>query len=150
VYHHFDGKRALFEAVLSAQETQLIARVTAAATAADPWEAALQALDAFLVQCCDPVYGRLVWLEGPAALGWGRWREWEMEYGYGLVEGFMTSLIDAGYLERRAVTSLVRFAFWMLGGAGLALAEAADADKPLVHDEWRYLILRTIEGFLVR
>jgi AcrR family transcriptional regulator len=150
VYHHFDGKRALFEAVLSAQETQLIARVTAAATAADPWEAALQALDAFLVQCCDPVYGRLVWLEGPAALGWARWREWEKEYGYGLVEGFMTSLIDSGYLERRAVTSLVRFAFWMLGGAGLALAEAADADKPLVHDEWRYLILRTIKGFLIR
>jgi AcrR family transcriptional regulator len=150
VYHHFDGKQALFEAVLSAQETQLIARVTAAATAADPWEAALQALDAFLAQCCDPVYGRLVWLEGPAGLGWSRWREWEKEYGYGLVEGFMTALIDSGYLERRAVTSLVRFAFWMLGGAGLALAEAADEDKPLVHDEWRYLILRTIKGFLIR
>jgi AcrR family transcriptional regulator len=150
VYHHFDGKQALFEAVLSAQEAQLIARVTAAATAADPWEAALQALDAFLAQCCDPVYGRLVWLEGPAGLGWSRWREWEKEYGYGLVEGFMTALIDSGYLERRAVTSLVRFAFWMLGGAGLALAEAADEDKPLVHDEWRYLILRTIKGFLIR
>src|SRR5881392_4304800 len=33
VYHHFDGKRALFEAVLDAQETRAIATITAAATA---------------------------------------------------------------------------------------------------------------------
>ena len=32
VYHHFDGKQALFEAVLDAQETRAIARITAAAT----------------------------------------------------------------------------------------------------------------------
>jgi AcrR family transcriptional regulator len=150
VYHHFDGKQALFEAVLGAQETQVIEEVTAAATAADPWEAAVQALDAFLDHCCDPVYGRLVWLEGPSALGWPRWREWEEKYAYGLVERFMTALIDAGYLERRAVGSLIRFAFWMLGGAGHTLAEAADADRARLHDEWRYLLLRTIEGFRIR
>src|SRR5258708_6372832 len=74
VYHHFASKRALFEAVLRAQEAGAVARITAAATAADPWEAATLALDAYLDQCCDPVYGRLVWLEGPAALGWHRWR----------------------------------------------------------------------------
>jgi AcrR family transcriptional regulator len=98
VYHHFDGKQALFEAVLGAQETRAIARITAAATAADPLEAARQALDAFLDQCCDPIYGRLVWLEGPAALGWHRWRECEQKYAFGLVERFITALVDAGYL----------------------------------------------------
>src|ERR1700761_9773967 len=72
VYHHFDGKQALFEAVLDAQETRAIARITAAATAADPLEAARQALDAFLDQCCDPVYGRLVWLGGAAPPGGAR------------------------------------------------------------------------------
>src|SRR5439155_687263 len=95
VYHHFDGKQALFEAVLDAQETRAIARITAAATAADPLEAARQALDAFLDQCCDPVYGRLVWLEGPTALGWHRWRECEQKYAYGLVERFTTALVHA-------------------------------------------------------
>ncbi|MGH3397584.1 MAG: TetR/AcrR family transcriptional regulator, partial [Streptosporangiaceae bacterium] len=124
VYHHFAGKQALFEAVLDRQETRAIAEITAAATAADPWEAALLALDAFLDQCCDPVYGRLVWLEGPAALGWHRWRECEEKYAFGLVERFVTALVDQGYLADQAVGSLVRFSFWMLGGAGLALAEA--------------------------
>src|SRR6185369_5719645 len=146
VYHHFDGKQALFEAVLDAQETRAIATITAAATAADPLEAARQALDAFLDQCCDPVYGRLVWLEGPTALGWHRWRECEQKYAYGLVERFITALVDAGYLADRALGSLVRFSFWMLGGAGLALAEAPEADRPRLREEWRYLIGQTNAG----
>ena len=146
VYHHFDGKRALFEAVLDAQETTAIATITAAATAADPLEAARQALDAFLDQCCDPVYGRLVWLEGPAALGWHRWRECEQKYAFGLVERFITALVGAGYMPDRAVGSLVRFCFWMLGGAGLALAEAPEADRARLREEWRYLIRQAISG----
>ena len=149
VYHHFAGKQALFEAVLDLQESRAIAQITAAATAADPWEAAMQALDAFLDQCCDPVYGRLCWLEAPAALGWHRWRECEEKYAYGLVERFITALIDAGYLADRAVGSLVRFSFWILGGAGLTLAEAPAADKPRVREEWGYLIRRTITAMRV-
>ena len=146
VYHHFEAKQALFEAVLEAQEARAIAKITAAAAATDPLEAALQALDAFLDQCCDPTYGRLVWLEGPAALGWHRWRECELKYAYGLVDRFITALVDAGYLTNRALGSLVGFSFWMLGGAGLALAEAPEADKPRVREEWRYLVRRTISG----
>jgi AcrR family transcriptional regulator len=87
VYHHFAGKQALFEAVLDLQEVRATAEVVAAAAAAgagDPWEAAMLALDAFLDQCCDPTYGRLVWREGPAALGWHRWRECEEKYAYGM------------------------------------------------------------------
>jgi AcrR family transcriptional regulator len=150
VYHHFAGKQALFEAVLDRQEERAMAEVAAAATAADPWDASMQALDAFLVQCCDPVYGRLVWLEGPAALGWHRWRECEEKYAFGLVERFVRALIEAGYLADRATDSTVRFSFWMLGGAGLTLAEAAEADKPRLREEWGYLIRQSITGVRIR
>jgi AcrR family transcriptional regulator len=150
VYHHFAGKQALFEAVLDRQEERAMAEVAAAATAADPWDASMQALDAFLVQCCDPVYGRLVWLEGPAALGWHRWRECEEKYAFGLVERFVRALIEAGYLADRATDSMVRFSFWMLGGAGLTLAEAAEADKPRLREEWGYLIRQSITGVRIR
>ena len=146
VYHHFASKQALFEAVLELQEARVTAEVLAAASAPDPWDAALLALDAYLTHCCDPVYGRLVWLEGPAALGWHRWRECEKNYAYGLVERFIRDLVEAGYLEDRAFDSLVQFSFWMLGGAGLAVAEAPAADRPRLREEWRYLIRQTISG----
>jgi len=141
VYHHFASKQALFEAVLGLQEARATeAILAAAASAADPWQAAMLALSAFLDQTCDPVYGRLVWVEGPAALGWHRWRECEQKYAYGLVERFIRDLVDSGYLADRAVGSLVQFSFWMLAGAGLAVAEAPEADKPRVRDEWGDLI----------
>jgi AcrR family transcriptional regulator len=151
VYHHFAGKQALFEAVLELQEARVTAEVVAAAGAAsNPWDAAMLALDAYLTHCCDPVYGRLVWLEGPAALGWHRWRECEQDYAYGLVERFMCDLVNGGYLRDTAFDTLVRFSFWMLGGAGLAVAEAPPGDKPRVRDEWRYLIGQAIGSLRAR
>ncbi len=150
VYHHFAGKQALFEAVLDLQEARVTAEVIEAAGTADPWTAAMRALDTYLTHCCDPVYGRLVWLEGPAALGWRRWRECEKDYAYGLVERFIRALVDGGYLRGTAFESTVRFAFWMLGGAGLAVAEAPPEDKARVRDEWRYLIGQAIGSLRVK
>ena len=150
VYHHFASKQALFEAVLDLQEERATTEIVAAAAAANPWDAAMLALDAYLTHCCDPVYGRLVWLEGPAALGWHRWRECEKKYSYGLVEQFIRDLVEGGYVDGRAFDSLVQFSFWMLGGAGLAVAETPPEDKSRVRDEWRYLIGQAISSLRVK
>ena len=150
VYHHFASKQALFEAVLDLQEERATSEIVAAAGAANPWDAAMLALDAYLTHCCDPVYGRLVWLEGPAALGWHRWRECEKKYSYGLVEQFIRDLVEGGYVDGRAFDSLVQFSFWMLGGAGLAVAETPPEDKSRVRDEWRYLIGQAISSLRIK
>jgi hypothetical protein len=78
-------------------------------------------------------------------LGWHRWREFEVRYGYGIVERFVRVLMDVGYLERRPVASVVRFAFWILGGAGLAVAGAPAADRQRVREERGHLIRRTLD-----
>jgi len=151
VYHHFASKQALFEAVLQLQEARAMEAVAVAAAAVpDPWDAAILALHAYLQQSCDPVYGRLVWLEGPAALGWRRWRECERNYAYGLVERFIRDLVDGGYLDSTGFDTLVQFSFWMLGGAGLAVAEAAPLDKPRVRDEWGRLIAQAFGSLRIR
>ena len=128
----------------------MTAEVLTAAQSPDPWEAAMLALGAYLDHCCDPAYGRLVWLEGPAALGWHRWRDCERKYAYGLVERFIRDLVDGGYLDGKAFDSLVQFSFWMLGGAGLAVAEAPPLDKPRVRDEWGHLIGEAIRSLRIR
>lgn len=150
VYHHFAGKQALFEAVLEAQERLLMERITGMMTTTDPWDAAMLALEVFLDMCCDPAYGRLVWQEGPTALGWHRWRECEEKYVYGFIEGFVRDLIDAGYIESQAMQSRVRYTFWILGGAGLTLADTPDEDKPRIRDEWNDLIRKTLTAFRIK
>jgi AcrR family transcriptional regulator len=147
VYHHFTSKKALFEAVLEQLETEVVERSAAAAAAAsDPWQAAFAALDAFLDDCCDPVYGKVVWQEAPLALGWHRWRECEEKYAYGLIEQLVGTLMDTGFLERQPLEPSTRITFSMLSAAGLALAESSEVDKPRVKAEYATLIGRLMYG----
>lgn len=150
LYHHFDGKQSLFEAVLVQVEESSHARILAAFGAHDdPWEGALAALDGFVDEVSDTEYGRLVFVEGPVALGWARWREYEEKYGYGLTEGLLQVLMDAGYLDVAPVPTMATLAFGMLGHAGLALAEAPPDDRDRLKDEVRTAIRRIFEGVRV-
>ena len=125
----------------------MVARVGAAAAGrSDPWQAALAGLDAFLDMCCEPVYGRLCWLEGPAALGWTRWNECEEKYAYALIEAFLRTLLDAGLLAAVPMGSATLLVFALLGGAGRTIAEATDADRRAVRDECAALIRRMLDG----
>lgn len=147
VYHHFDGKQALFEAVLDRLETGAVQRIAdAAARKSDPWDAAVAGLDAFLEQCCDPVYGRVVWQEGPVALGWSGWKECEEKYAYGLTEQFLRNLIEAGYIEPVPLETTSRLVFGLLGAAGLALAGADETSKRQTRDDCADLIRNMLTG----
>lgn len=151
VYHHFDGKQALFEAVLDRLETEAMQRISeAAARTSDPWDAALAGLDAFLDRCCDPVYGRVVWQEGPVALGWSGWKECEEKYAYGLTEQFLRNLMEAGYVDPAPLETSSRLVFGLLGAAGLALAEADDASKRQTRDDCADLIRSMLTGLQAR
>lgn len=147
VYHHFDGKQALFEAVLDRLETRAVTLIAdAAAQTSDPWDSALAGLDAFLDQCCDPVYGRVVWQEGPVALGWSGWKECEEKYAYGVTEQFLRNLMEAGYIAPVPLETSSRLVFGLLGAAGLALAEADDASKRQTRDDCADLIRSMLAG----
>ncbi|MPY99917.1 MAG: TetR family transcriptional regulator [Actinophytocola sp.] len=147
VYHHFAGKLALFEAVFDEQELHMTERITATvAEHDDPWEGSLAAIDTFLDLCCDPVYSKLAWQEGPAALGLTGWKECEEKYALGLVKASMTMLIEAGYIESKAVDTTVKFVFQIFGAAGMALADTPDEDKPRVRAECADVMRRMLTG----
>jgi AcrR family transcriptional regulator len=146
VYHHFAGKRDLFEAVLDALEAQAKEQVTAATDGVeDPWDAAMVGLDAFLERCCDPVYGRLVWQEGPVALGWARWKECEEQHAYGLIEGFVRALMESGRIVG-PLDLTTRFCFHLLGAAGQALADADEQDEQQTKEQCAALIRGMFAG----
>lgn len=147
VYHHFESKQAVFEAVFDALGQEMTERITAAAAGqADAWQAAMAALDAFLDLCCEPTYGRLCWLEGPLALGWARWMECEAKYSYALIDGFLHAIREAGLMGPVPVRTGTQLVFHLLGGAGRTIAEAPEAERRTVRDECSVTIRRMLEG----
>src|SRR6188768_3699413 len=78
LYHHFSGKQALFESVFERVESQAAKSIHDALKGhRDPWEKALAGLRAFLDVVRQPTYRRIVIQEGPAVLGYARYREQE-------------------------------------------------------------------------
>jgi AcrR family transcriptional regulator len=147
VYHHFESKQAVFEAVFDALEQDMTARCMAAATGQpDAWQAGMAALDAFLDLCCEDRYGRLCWLEGPIALGWTRWMDYEKKYAYALIDGFIQAAREAGQLASTPATVTSQLAFHLLGGAGRTIAEAPETDRRAVRDGCAVTIRRMLNG----
>jgi AcrR family transcriptional regulator len=147
VYHHFSSKRALFEAVFARLETSAVDKAAkAGARGATPWESAMLALAEFLDECCDPVYGRVVWLEGPLALGWVCWLEEEQKYAYGLVESFVRALVESGTLAPLPIETTTQLAFGMLGAAGQALAGAPAEEQTRIKTEYYDVMGRLLNG----
>jgi AcrR family transcriptional regulator len=147
VYHHFSSKRALFEAVFARLETNAVdLAAKAGERGGNAWESALLALAAFLDQCCDPVYGRIVWQEGPLALGWACWIEEEQKYAYGMVEQFVRALLESGALAPVPLETTTQLAFGMLGAAGQALAGQPAAEQERIKAEYFEVMSKLLSG----
>ncbi|WP_354701268.1 Transposon Tn10 TetC protein [Paraconexibacter sp. AEG42_29] len=129
LYHQFDGKLALFEAVFEAVEQEVTGRIgtlLAEAGATDPIGALRAGAGAWLDACADPEVQRIVLLEAPAVLGWERWRELGLRYGLGLIEAVLTAAIAAGDLDEQPVRPLAHVLAGALDEAALYVARADD------------------------
>jgi AcrR family transcriptional regulator len=129
LYHHFADKADLFAAVLEAVEidltTRLIDAVALAATG-DPLAALVAGADAWLDASTEPEVRRIALLDGPAVLGWERWREVGTRHGLGLVTALLTELIDAGAVPAQPIEPLAHVLIGALDEAALYVALAAD------------------------
>ena len=115
LYHQFDGKSALFEAVLAGVLAEVADAVVAAAQAQedDPWAQFTAGCRAFLVASTDPAVARIALVDGPAVLGWTQWRAVDdATSGRHLVEA-LEALVARGVLAPRPVAPLAH----LLGGA---------------------------------
>ncbi|MFD4402480.1 TetR/AcrR family transcriptional regulator [Nocardia sp. NPDC058499] len=127
LYHHFDGKKGLFEAVVDDLEQQAAQRVRAAIdSSADPVERVGHAMDAFLDICTEPAYRHIVLLQGPIALGWRRWREVDQRHLSGLVVEGAQHLLDAGRIQPYPPELLAGAIYGALTEMSLTIAESDD------------------------
>jgi AcrR family transcriptional regulator len=97
LYHQFSGKEDLFLAVYEQVEQELTESV--AATLGDltsPFAELRAGMASFLEACRTPEVQRIVLIDGPAVLGWERWREVAERYGLGMIEAVVGAAIEAG------------------------------------------------------
>jgi len=125
LYHHFADKRALFEAVFEAVEQDLEARAAGAVTGTTAFEQLRQGLDAFLDESLDAEVRRILLVDGPAVLGWDRWRDIEARYGIGSI----TRTLRAGTLDGSIAVADPD------AMAHLLLAVVAEAALYIAHEE---------------
>lgn len=128
LYHHFDGKKGLFRAVLNQVQTEIEERVkTAVNRTQDPMEKLIAGNNEFLAACLDPGLQRILLTEGPAVLGWEEWRAVDEDHVQGKYRAFLTELIDNGVLRSFPVDALAHI---ISGAANEAAFWAARAEDP--------------------
>jgi AcrR family transcriptional regulator len=126
VYHHFDGKRQLFEAVFSREVERLGTPLAAAYTRKkDPWDAFQAACRAFLDECLDPGLQRIVLVDASAAIGWEGIRRLEAPL-LELMELAIARAADAGRIARRPSGPLAHFLFGAICEMAMIVARAGD------------------------
>jgi AcrR family transcriptional regulator len=145
LYHHFDGKAGLFQAVFEQIEEELAGRfATEALSESDPWEAMVAGLELFLDVCREPEVRQIALLDAPSVLGWTAWREIESRYSLGLIQLGLQNLIEAGITEPQPIDPLAHAILGMLTEAGLYVAGADDADA--ARDEMGQVLRGMLEG----
>ena len=126
VYHHFDGKRQLFEAVFAREVEQLTATLAAVyARKKDPWDAFEAGCRAFLEACLEDGLRRIVLLDAFAAIGWEAMRQQEAPLLRGM-EAAIARAVDAGRIALRPAGPLAHFLFGALCETAMIVARAED------------------------
>ncbi len=149
LYHQFANKTAVFEAVYEAIEQDLAEDLLAQIAAAgieDPVEAMMLGADAWLDACREQEVQRIVLIDGPAVLGWQRWRDIGMRYGLGLVEGMLAQAIELGRIPAQSVPPLAHVLVGALDEAALYVARAEDYDA--ASEEVGAVIAKLLAGLL--
>lgn len=132
LYHHFEGKEALFDAVFLAVEDEVGRRVLAAVEGlSEPTEILTVAGKAWIAMAADPVIQRVVILEAPAVLGWERWREVEEEGALGMIKGVLSALVSARRLDEALLDPFAHVVLASLNELALLVAKADDPEPAL-------------------
>ena len=145
LYHHFESKEALFEAVFEAVELELITSAgRAAAKAKDAWQSLLAGCRSFLEAASDAEVQRIVSIDGPSVLGWAKWRAIEERYALGALRASLDGAAKQGFLQGRDTETLAYMLLGALTEATMVLASGARPAKQ-VHREVESLLeaLRT-------
>lgn len=130
VYHHFKTKEAVFEAVFEQVSGDLVQDIDRAVRSEKDVLAAIVAgTQHYFAACAKGPTGRIILRDGPAVLGWERWREIDARHFGGKFPRALTVAMDAGLIARQPVEPLARVLLGAVTEAAVACAGRSDVLK---------------------
>jgi AcrR family transcriptional regulator len=125
LYHHYEGKEGLFEAVVEKLMQEVHERLEKSALeASDPLQAIARGISIFLKVCTEPATQRILLIDAPAVLGWPKWREMDARYGFGLLRRGLGAAVQAGLIKSQNVDVLTHILLGALTETALATARS--------------------------
>ncbi|GAA1389590.1 TetR/AcrR family transcriptional regulator [Pseudonocardia kongjuensis] len=150
LYHQFDGKAALFAAVLERVQERVAQRVLDAARGLpdDPWQQLLAGCRAFIEASTGPAAARIMLVDGPAVLGWPAWRELDERTSGRHLAAALRALVQHGDLAPQPIEPLARLLSGAMNELAMWLAGpgTTDADR----DAAQAALERTLAGLRSR
>src|SRR5437660_3322258 len=129
-YHHFEDKKALFDAVVVALQAETTAKIEERGRSQRKiWDRMNVGIDAYLDACLEPAYARIVIQEAPAVLGNKRYRDIEEAYPMALLTASLNALKRDGELDFEDIDLLSRMVDAMICKIALMLPEADHPKK---------------------
>jgi AcrR family transcriptional regulator len=130
VYHHFPTKEAVFEAVFEEVSHDLVVEIGKLSRAEKDVLLSMAAgTQHYLTACAKGPTGRIILRDGPAVLGWERWREIDAKHFGGGIPRALEAAMQRGLLARQPVEPLARLLLGAMTEAAVACAGADDIRK---------------------
>ena len=130
VYHHFKTKEAVFEAVFDLVSRDLVAEIDSAARAEKDVLAAMVAgTQHYFAATAKGATGQIILRDGPAVLGWERWREIDAKHFGGKFPRALAAAMDAGVIAKQPIEPLARLLLGAVTEAAVAVSAGPDIGK---------------------
>jgi len=130
VYHHFATKEAVFEAVFDQVSRALMQEIDRAVrTEKDVLAAMVAGTQHYFAACAKGPTGQIILRDGPAVLGWERWREIDAQHFGGKIPRAIAAAMDSGLIARQPVEPLARLLLGAVTEAAVACAGRTDVLK---------------------
>ena len=130
VYHHFATKDAVFEAVFDSVSRDLVADIERTTRSEPDVLAAMVAgTQHYFAACAKGSTCQIILRDGPAVLGWERWREIDAEHFGGKFPRALAAAMDGGLIARQPIEPLSRLLLGAVTEAAVACAGRSDVLK---------------------
>jgi AcrR family transcriptional regulator len=130
LYHHFDGKTELFDAVLQDVLAEIASETAAAAADSsgsdDPLDRLRAGSHAWLAMAVDPAIRRIALLDPQAVVGWTRWRALDEQYSLGGLRASLDRLAEERRIPEGQAELIAHILLAALNEAAIFIASADD------------------------